>query len=343
MKIYNVIQKIDGLVNNDFDYEAVYNSGYTAGYGSGYTDAYEECHHDYSKDPLTFEILSAGTITWELGDYVINYSKNGGEWTMMDSSTTIDVVENDEVRFVGNNSSYNAKRPVVSTPFNVKGNIMSLIDSENYETLTELTETRTFRFMFAQQDVIEAENLILPATTLTRYCYSGLFGNCTRLVSAPELPATSLADFCYFGMFNYCASLENAPVLPATTLAISCYRDMFMGCTSLNIAPELPATELTEYCYGYMLAGCTSLTTAPELPATTLAKNCYYWMFHNSYNINYVKCLATDITAQDCTKKWLEMETQAIGEGTFVKNPAMNEWTVGVNGIPEGWTVVDAE
>ena len=45
MKIYNVIQKIDGLGNNDFDYEAVYNSGYTAGYETGYAEAMEECQN----------------------------------------------------------------------------------------------------------------------------------------------------------------------------------------------------------------------------------------------------------------------------------------------------------
>lgn len=49
MKIYNVINKIDGLGNNDFDYEAVYNSGYTAGYGSGYTQAMEECQEEDSE------------------------------------------------------------------------------------------------------------------------------------------------------------------------------------------------------------------------------------------------------------------------------------------------------
>ena len=57
--------------------------------------------------------------------------------------------------------------------------------------------------------------------------FSGLFQNCTVLVSAPELPSMTLADACYFSMFNGCTSLEQAPELPATTLTRSCYKEMF--------------------------------------------------------------------------------------------------------------------
>ena len=112
--------------------------------------------------------------------------------------------------------------------------------------------------------------------------FGSLFEECTVLTSAPELPATTLSDYCYYGMFAGCTSLTTVQsVLPATTLAISCYRHMFQGCTSLTTAPELPATTLETdveregYCYGGMFMGCTSLTQAPELPATTLATYCY--------------------------------------------------------------------
>jgi len=180
----------------------------------------------------------------------------------------------------------------------------------------------------------------LPATTLANYCYQNMFNGCTSLVNAPELPATTLTSNCYYGMFQGCTSLVNAPsILPATTLASSCYYNMFNGCTSLVNAPELPATTLTSNCYYGMFADCTSLVNAPDLPATTLADSCYYYMFGGCTSLNYIKCLATDISASNCTSKWV---SGVAATGTFIKNPNMSSWTTGINGIPNGWTVVDA-
>ena len=89
-----------------------------------------------------------------------------------------------------------------------------------------------------------------------------------------------------------------------------------------------------------MFYGCTSLTTAPELPATTLAEYCYNYMFIDCTNLNYIKCLATDISASNCTNNWVYgVQTTS---GTFIKNSSMSSWTTGVNGIPSNWTVQDA-
>ena len=89
-----------------------------------------------------------------------------------------------------------------------------------------------------------------------------------------------------------------------------------------------------------MFAGCTLLTTAPDLPATTLTEACYYYMFGGCSNLNNITMLATDISASDCLNGWV---TAVSSTGTFVKNPALSEETIGrgVNGIPEGWTVDD--
>jgi hypothetical protein len=180
----------------------------------------------------------------------------------------------------------------------------------------------------------------LPATTLADWCYYRMFQGCTNLTTAPELPATTLANYCYQYMFEGCTSLTAAPELPATTLAIYCYYNMFNGCTSLTTAPELPATTLTNGCYDHMFAGCTSLTTAPELPATTLTNSCYQYMFYGCTILNYIKCLAIDISATSCTINWVN---GVASSGTFVKKrtaeSASSNWERGVNGIPTGWTV----
>ena len=259
--------------------------------------------------------------------------------------------------------------------FGVEGSVMSLISG--YETLTVIPNAYCFYHLFnsCKRLTVAPE---LPATTLTEGCYSGMFYHtglttapalpattlatscylkmfwfCTSLKTAPALPATTLAPGCYSGMFSTCTSLEAAPALPATTLALSCYSSMFSSCTSLKAAPVLPATTLATSCYSSMFRDCTGLTVAPVLPATTLAPDCYAGMFGGCYNLNYVKCLATDISAPSCLYGWMD---RTASSGTFVKAAGMDVlpsgsavpddwsgWTRGWYGIPEGWTVQNAQ
>ena len=204
----------------------------------------------------------------------------------------------------------------------------------------------------------------LKATTLAYGCYSYMFSGCTSLTTAPELPATTLADSCYFNMFNGCTSLTTAPELPATTLASECYSSMFQGCTSLVTAPELTTTILGPYCYSDMFRGCTSLVDAPELPAINLIDGCYYGMFRGCTSlVTAPELLATELAEDcysnmfcDCSKlnkitmlanknvkssylyKWVEGVSST---GTFVRYSPAVSLTIGVSGIPNGWTVED--
>ena len=202
---------------------------------------------------------------------------------------------------------------------------------------TTLAEGCYYKMFLYCQDLTNIRNL--PATTLASYCYASMFDSCVSLTSAPELPATTLADYCYYCMFYGCASLTSVPELPVTALAESCYEYMFSGCTSLTSAPALPATTLVKDCYYRMFNGCTSLISAPELPATILAEGCYEYMFKNCTSLNYIKCLATNIDANDSTLDWL---SNVSLDGTFVKASSMTSWPTGSNGIPTGWTVEDA-
>lgn len=177
----------------------------------------------------------------------------------------------------------------------------------------------------------------LPATTLASRCYAMMFCNCINLVSPPALNVTTLAEGCYAAMFSGCTSLTTAPVLQATSLANYCYEQMFFGCTSLINAPALPATALATGCYSSMFFGCTNLTTAPDLLAPSLLGYCYEGMFGNCSSLNYIKCLATDISASSCTSAWVQ---NVALTGTFVKISSTN-FTTGINGIPTGWTVAE--
>ena len=174
-----------------------------------------------------------------------------------------------------------SNRITASGSHNVGGNIMSLLYNDNFENQTAI-DVKAFRSLFyGNNKLVNANQLVLPATTLANNCYQQMFRDCTALITTPELPATTLAQYCYQYMFQGCTSLTTAPALPATTLTDNCYYQMFRGCSSLTTAPALPATRLRNSCYYGMFYSCSSLTTAPALPATTLAESCYNQMFQN--------------------------------------------------------------
>ena len=100
---------------------------------------------------------------------------------------------------------------------------------------------------------------------------------------------------------------------------------------------KLPATTLAGYCYQQMFSGCKSLTTAPDLPAQTLAIRCYNFMFDNCSSLNYIKMLATDISASDCLGSWVFGVSTT---GTFVKSSSATWNIVGNSGVPKDWNVI---
>ena len=250
-------------------------------------------------------------------------STDGNTWSTLSDQTEKVVINQGEklyikgeceVSYDGYTGHANSGGFAISQPCNVGGNIMSLRFLDDFENIDLTNVECGFSALFDGQPVVSASELLLPATTLTDMCYSYMFRGCTSLVTTPELPAT--------------------------TLSIGCYNRMFLGCESLTAAPELPATTLADNCYQEMFSGCTSLTTAPELPAGTLTRYCYSYMFSSCTNLNYIKMLATDISANDCLHQWVY---NVSATGTFVKNPALSVDTIGrgSNGIPEGWTVND--
>ena len=85
----------------------------------------------------------------------------------------------------------------MSGKISASGNIMSLLDGSNYNSMNSLEGSAN--------------------------AFAGLFYGCASLTTAPKLPATTLSDGCYLKMFYGCTSLIHAPELPATTLTDYCY------------------------------------------------------------------------------------------------------------------------
>ncbi len=268
--------------------------------------------------PLTFEAAVDGaTVKFKKnsGNIVapnVEYSLDGGI-TWKDDLTSDGVTlaaAGDKISFRGTNEAYggiswnDCYRFELSAETFVYGNVMSLINKDNYPTNKTLTADYAFGGMFYMQENLKNKDadhqIFLPATTLTEYCYDDMFSGCKYLTTAPELPATTMKKGCYGYMFDWCESLTTAPELPATTLAEGCYNSMFKSCKNLTTAPKLPATTLAKGCYSSMFEGCESLTTAPELPATTLAEECYSRMFAGCESLTTAPKLPVETLAEKC-------------------------------------------
>lgn len=347
---------------------------------------------DMPSTPLTLEAITEGDITFSITySYShpvvlqpVEYKINDGSWTTYASwpanaasitsgtgnwpvtfGDAIHVTAGDKVSFRGDNASYYGNGSgyechITSTAdVYVYGNMMSLVNSTDFASLTTLTGEWNFAKLFRIEGASPwsapvtnttikshpTNDIVLPATTLTNYCYYGLFAGCSEITRAPALPATTMKNGCYAEMFRAtsivgapalpttvfqpyssdaegehgsidcymqmfldCTSLTVAPALPATTLAHGVYQNMFKGCTSLVNAPTLPATDLTggDQCYTAMFKGCTSLAIAPALPATTLDSYCYMEMFSGCTSLVNAPELPATTLAEDCYHRMFE-------------------------------------
>ena len=265
----------------------------------GNTKLYPTGGHDYSLDYFTI-VSEANNNTVSIvaensapSITVSASTDNGQTWTEYTGGTIATLNTGDKVLLKGVNTTFGSSkgrnRIDGTQNFHAEGNIMSLLYGDNFVGQTSLSGRD--------------------------YALKGLFVSSSKITSAENL------------------------ILPATTLSVGCYNDMFCDAVNLTIAPALPATTLTESCYSGMFARINYLTTAPVLPAPTLAQKCYANMFLDDGALNYVKCLATNISASNCTQGWL---ARVSSTGTFVKAANMSSWPRNGNGIPSGWTVQNA-
>ena len=199
---------------------------------------------------LKFTSADAQTLgidTSKLGSYLTPYFEysldNGSTWSVWDITTTISFGNGVDLYLRGTNQRLGYAPQALSnwtnfvfstsSPVYCSGNVMHLLD-------------------FTQD---------LDAFPLNGGV-GRLFYGCTQLVTAPALPATTLKRVCYSGMFSECTNLETIPALPATTLANYCYEAMFYGCSKIKIS----ATQVDEY---------TNVFTFGVAPTTTQSPNMF--------------------------------------------------------------------
>ena len=76
----------------------------------------------------------------------------------------LDEPESDDITigtFYGSTATYNAQ-----------GNIMSLVFGDNFQGVTTIETKLLFKLLFDRSKVVHANNLVLPATTLSLGCYT---------------------------------------------------------------------------------------------------------------------------------------------------------------------------
>ena len=224
--------------------------------------------------PLTLEAITDGIIKIYCPWTTLKYKINDGSLTNVqiqypvndEPYTEITVQAGDKVSLFAsgseNRDGYNdyyiqnirlsCADPDDEAEFYVYGNVMSLLDATNYATKKNIEKEMSFAYLFSDGFVNlkthATKKLVLPATTLKEYCYTGMFRGCEVLEKAPELPATVLAPHCYEEMFSDCYELTTAPELPAAILVESCYEDMFDGCEKLNYVKCLATDYSAEDC-----------------------------------------------------------------------------------------------
>ena len=183
---------------------------------------------DYSKMYFTFEALENGSFwfrNWEHSTKPYSYSVNNGEWVLTsDLVATVNLNIGDTVRFKSNDAP-TGLFDNISRNFNVYGNILSLKYGDNFANI----KNDSYKLTFLGSTVVDASNLILPATTLENGCYDSMFKNCKSLIKAPALPATTLANYCYSGMFRGCTSLNYIKCLATNISASNCLTNWLNG------------------------------------------------------------------------------------------------------------------
>lgn len=163
------------------------------------------------------------------------YGILGGSYTIEGNRPLyIRGVNNTQISDINNHFAFSI--PNSNHRIYVSGNIMSLVDGEGRTKV--IPDDNMFSYLFANEEQgedIYFGDLTLPATTLTKGCYKGMFLD-TKTSSVPSiLPATTLQDECYESMFEG-TNIFNSPYIMAEYLQKDCLKHTFRRAEKLEHA-----------------------------------------------------------------------------------------------------------
>ena len=292
--------------------------------------------HDYSQDYFTIESLQDNNeIKMQRqgnnpSSPTLSYSLDGGEtWSIVtiSSSVTFGTINTGQkIIFKGDNTKlsnawdqynyFNATKQ-----FKVYGNIMSLLNGENFITNSEFQANTNNQFsgLLRTTYLVDASNLILPALTLYSSSYNGMFRGDTNLVYGPKL-------------------------LPALDVPADGYSSMFEGCTSLVEAPEILATTVSGntalsrmFCMNRNSKVTAAMTKGPVLRITNPLSynNVYQQLFCGNGNLVEITVLV------DGTNRSFANWLNNVSSTGVIKTLSGTTFASGASGLPSGWTVED--
>lgn len=295
----------DGI--NDADCTEAYQTGYNTGYNTGYADGYNEGYNE-GQDACENEYSNM---------YLTLDVVSGGNIYYQTASSGIS--GGSITRYIEYSRDNGETWETMPSPSNItyhdSDSIVSSISAETGDKIL----FRGLNGMYGSPDGVEVIN-----------------GHVSQFISVQGIHTASYNVYGNIMSMIYGSGFTGQ----MTMVSANTFAQFFMGAPVLDASNlVLPSTSLTAGCYASMFYSCT-LTKAPKLPAATLANGCYWHMFRFCSSLTEIKCLATDISATNCTYRWVEGVSET---GTFIKSRYMNDWITGPDfsyrGIPEGWNI----
>lgn len=283
---------------------------------------YQELTFRANETTTVYLTKTSSAPTVAFANLFLQYSTDEGEtWETFSASAaaskltieaggTMRLRRNPENGINANGFGYNGKDVydrrwyfVTSGDYSLEGNIMSLVDGNDFATNTTIPATYCcFNSLFINNTALKnIDKLRLPATTLKNRCYRSMFEGCTGLtnISNFTLPDPTTADpYSYLRMFYNCSGLTtlNGFRVPDALGTYAC-ESMFYGCTGLtNInGINFAADTLNSYCYRYMFQACTGLTSVMDtFRVSVIAANSCEQMFVGCTNLRQTPAIKVD-------------------------------------------------
>jgi hypothetical protein len=189
LKLFQTHSQYVSFANGNFDKPNV-------SYCLDVEDVHYNPFHNYSLDYLTFVALESGTFTFNSNDNTatINYSlDNGNTWVELASGSSTPTITagnkvlwKGELEVSGSGSFATSGNFSSSGTCDIEGNIMSIIAGDDFAQATEVVQKQFSRTFSVK--VVNAKNLILPATTLADDCYYEMFGVTSYMLNEPQIP-----------------------------------------------------------------------------------------------------------------------------------------------------------
>lgn len=255
---------------------------------------------------LCFTALESGSFTLNIGSLIstanlpsVNYSLDGGE-------TWINVANQDDV-------SVSVTTPVINSGDSVLWKANGVVcTSSSANRYSRFSSTGNFKVSGSLNTLLFGDKA--RKNVNGDYAFFGLFFGCTKLIYADEL------------------------ILPTKLGYTHCFYRLFRGCSNLLTSPNLFDIDASQRnTFQEMFHSCSKLSSEISINSTNPGTQGYNAMFYGCGQLNYIKMLATDISASNCLYNWVQ---GVSATGIFVKHIDAQWTTTGSSGVPTNWTVI---